>query len=172
MRLAFFQRDADVLYRLMPFVSCLAGAILSVVPLQVPGLPGATPAFALMAIYHWTIYRPDLMPPSGVFAIGLALDLLDGTPYIGVSSLIFLIVRSLVQVGHRRVTNQPFPIVWAGFLAVASAAIALEWLFVGALNAAPLGPRPFLFQILATVAAFPVASYVLAQLQRGFLARV
>jgi len=172
MRLAFFQRDADVLYRLVPFVSCVAATILSVVPLRVPGLAGAAPACALMAIYHWTIYRPDLLSPSAVFVIGLALDLLDGTSYVGVSPLIFLIARGLVLMARPRLVNQAFPLIWAGFLVLTGIAMALEWLFVGVLVGVALDPRPFLFHALATVAVFPVASYVLAQLQRGFLARV
>jgi rod shape-determining protein MreD len=172
LRFAFFQRDADVLYRSIPFVSSVVAAILSVVPLQVPGLAVATPAFALMAIYHWTVYRPDLMPPTGVFVVGLLLDLLDGTPYIGLSSLTFLAARSLILVGRRRAANQPFGVVWAGFLVVAAIAIGLEWLMTSALSLAPLASRPFVFQVLVTVAAYPIGDYLLAQLQRRALRRV
>ena len=31
-------------------------------PLHIPGYAALTPAFTLMAVYHWTIYRPDLLP--------------------------------------------------------------------------------------------------------------
>jgi rod shape-determining protein MreD len=172
MRPAYLQRDVDVLSRLLPFGSSVIAAILSVVPLHVPGLAVVTPAFALMAIYHWTVYRPDLMPASGVFLVGIALDLLDGTPYVGLSSLTFLVARGLILVGRRRAANQPFAIVWAGFLAIAVIAIGLEWLATSALSLAALATRPFVFQILVTVAAYPIGDYLLAQLQRGLLRRV
>ena len=32
--------------------------------------------FTLMAVYHWTIYRPDLLPLTGVFGI-LQINVLD-----------------------------------------------------------------------------------------------
>jgi rod shape-determining protein MreD len=173
MRRAFFlHRDVEVLYRVVPFVTSAFAVILSVVPVHVPGLAIATPAFALMAIYHWSIYRPDLLPPSGVFAIGLALDLLNGTPYLGVSSLMLLLARSLVLAGRRFVVNKPFAIVWAGFLGVAAIIIGFEWLLTSVLSAVSLGSRPFAYQAVVTSAIFPVGSYLLAQSQRAFLRRV
>jgi rod shape-determining protein MreD len=172
MRLAFFQRDVGILYRIAPVASGVVGAILSVVPLHVPGLAVATPAYALMAIYHWTVYRPDLMPPSGVFLVGILLDVLDGTPYIGLSSLTLLVVRSLVLLGRRRAANQAFAIVWVGFFAVSAFGIGLQWLMTCALSMTLLSSRPFVFQVLVTVAAYPIGEYLLAQVQRGLSRRV
>ncbi len=172
MRLAFFQHDADILYRLVPFTCGLIAVLLSVAPLNVPGLAVATPAFALMVVYHWTVYRPDLMSPVMVFAIGILLDLMEGTPYIGVSSLTFLVLRSLILLVRRRAANQSFAVVWAGFLVAAAIVIGLQWLAVSALSMTTLSARPFAFQILVTVAVYPIADYLLAQLQRVLLRRV
>jgi rod shape-determining protein MreD len=172
MRHAFFQRDAQVIYRLVPFTSSVFAVILSVVPLQVPGLAVSTPAFALMAVYYWTVYRPDLMPPSAIFVIGIVLDVLDGTPYIGLSSLTFLILRSLILVFRGRAANQEFALIWAGFFAAAAVAIGLQWLAICLLSMTPLAARPFTFQVLVTVAVFPIGDYLLAQLQRRLLQRV
>ncbi len=172
MRLTLFPRDIDGLYRLAPFATGALAALLSVTPIAVPGLAIATPAFALMVVYHWTIYRPDLLPPSGVFAIGLFVDLLDGTPYLGLSSLVLLVARSLVLRQRPLVANRDFAVVWAGFLVVAAIVTALEWAVTSILNEAPLGSRPFLFQAIVTAACFPVASYLLAWTQRALLRRV
>ncbi|HXE17925.1 MAG TPA: rod shape-determining protein MreD [Stellaceae bacterium] len=171
MRIGIFQRDAETANRLIPFLSCFAALVLSVVPLHVPGLAIATPAFALMAVYHWTVYRPDLLPPAALFVLGVALDLLDGTPYLGLSALAFLAARSFVLVGRRRAVNRPFAFVWAGFLATAAFAIGLEWAMTSAISMSALSPRPFVFQTVVTVAAYPIADYLLAQLQRGLLRR-
>lgn len=172
MQITFRQRDVDALYRAVPFTSGLVAVFLSVVPLHVPGLAVATPAFVLMTLYHWTVYRPDLIPPGMVFVIGILLDLLEGTPYIGMSSLTFLVVRGLILLGRQRAANRSFAVVWAGFLIVATIAIGLQWLGVSALSMAALSARPFAFQILVTVAAYPIADYLLAQLQRALLRRV
>lgn len=171
MRLALFQRDIDAVFRVVPFVTGLAAAVLSVLPLHVPGLAIATPAFALMTVYHWTIYRPEWLPPSAVFALGLLLDLLDGTPYLGISALMLLLARSFVLSERGLVATRGFTMVWGGFLIVAGLVNGLEWLLTSLLSGMPLGPRPFIYQAVVTVAVFPVVSYLLAQLQRGLWQR-
>jgi rod shape-determining protein MreD len=44
--------------------------IVSVLPVKIPGYAALTPAITLMAAYHWTIYRPDLLPRIALFAVG------------------------------------------------------------------------------------------------------
>lgn len=171
MPLAYFQRDADGLTRLVPFVSCVAAVILSVVPVPVPGLAVATPAFALMAIYHWVVHRPDLMPASAVFAIGILLDLFDGTPYLGLTPLTFLVARESILLGRRIAASQGFGILWAGFALTAFGTIGLQWLCVELLSRTALAPRAFLFQAMVTAAVYPLCDYVLAQIQRLALRR-
>ena len=63
------------LARTLPIATTVLAAIITILPVRVPGYAALTPAFALMAVYHWTIYRPDLLPAIGLFAIGLGQDL-------------------------------------------------------------------------------------------------
>lgn len=172
MRLVLFQRDVNLSNRLVPFVTTLLFVMISVVPLHIPGFAVVTPAFALMAVYHWTIYRSDLLPPSAVFIAGLLLDLLNGTPYVGTSALSLLLVRSVLLGQRHFFANRLFPVLWAGFLLTAMAVTAFEWALVSLLHGAPLGARPFIFETVLTVATFPVGSYLLARSQRAFLMRV
>ena len=124
-----------------------------------------------MAVYHWTIYRPDLLPPVAVFLAGLLLDFLNGTQYVGTSALSLLLVRTALHSQSRFFVNRPFPLLWAGFLLTAIAVIAFEWAVVSVLLGTAVGTRPFLFEAVLTVACFPIGSYVLTRLQRGFLVR-
>jgi rod shape-determining protein MreD len=173
MRMVLFQREASGFpNKLVPFLTTLLFVLISVVPLHIPGFAVVAPAFALMAVYHWTIYRPDLLPPAAVFAAGLLLDLLNGTPYVGTSALSLLLTRSVLMGQRRFFINRLFPVLWAGFLAAAAAVVGFEWLLVSALHGALLGVRPFVFEAALTVASFPVASYFLARAQRAFLMRV
>ncbi len=171
-RLGLLQRDAGNPIKLVPFAATVLFAIASVVPLQIPGLAVVTPAFALMAVYHWTIYRPELLPPVGVFVVGLLVDFLNGTPYVGLSALTLLLARSLVLSQRRIFANRLFPVVWAGFLVVASGALALQWAAVSVLHGAALGLRPFVFQDVMTVTLFPLGSYFLGRTQRAVLVQV
>jgi len=79
--------------RMLPIATTVIAAIIAILPVRVPGYAALTPAFTLMAVYHWTIYRPDLLPPIGLFAIGLAQDLLAGSP-VGIGTLFRTVVSS------------------------------------------------------------------------------
>lgn len=165
------QRDIGYPGRLVPFLTALLFAFLSVVPLNLPGFAVVMPAFAFMAVFHWTVYRPDLMPLSAVFVVGLLLDLLNGTPFVGMSALVLLLARTAVMSQRKWFANRTFVVVWLGFLVVAVGAYVVLWALVSALHGAPLDLRPFVFQAVLTVACYPVASYVLTRIQRAFLVR-
>jgi rod shape-determining protein MreD len=162
-------RDYGLGGRIVPLLSTLVFVLVSVVPLQIPGFAAVTPSFALMAVFHWTIYRPDLLPISAVFVLGLLLDLLNGSPYLGVSALMLLVARTAVLVERRHVVNRSFAVLWGGFLVLAFGTFAFGWAFVSALRGEVLVTRPFIFQALLTVACYPVGSYLLARLQRALV---
>src|SRR5439155_21842429 len=84
------------------------------------------PSVTLMAVYHWTIYRPDLLPPLGLFIVGLAQDLLTGAP-VGTGALVLLLARAAVLRYRRFFINRTFPFVWTGFTLLSAAAMLLLW---------------------------------------------
>lgn len=170
MKLVLFQRDAGFVNRLMPVLTTLISVFASVIPLHLPGFAIVTPAFALMAVYHWTIYRPDLLPFTAAFAVGLLLDLLNGAP-LGISSLVLLLTRAAVLSQRQLFVGRSFPVVWAGFLGVASAAVAFEWAVFCLLYGFLLDIRPALFQGILTVSCYPAASYLFLRVQRNLLMR-
>ena len=162
-------RDTGLGDRVVPFLSTLCFVLVSVVPLQIPGFAAVTPSFALMAVYHWTSYRPDLLPLTAVFVLGLLLDLLNGTPYLGVAALTLILARTAVLNGRRYFADRPFAVLWLGFLVIAAGAFAFDWAVVSLLDGTVLGTRPFIFEAALTVACYPVGSYVLVRLHRAFV---
>ena len=76
--------------RLLPTATVVLAAVIGLLPLPIPGYAALTPAFALMAVYHWSVYRPDLLPPIGVFAVGFAQDLVTGAT-VPASALVLLL---------------------------------------------------------------------------------
>lgn len=171
MRFDVFQRDQSLPSRLVPFTTTFLFTLISVVPLHIPGFAVVTPSFALMAIYHWTIYRSDLLPPVAVFGIGLLLDLLNGSHYVGTSSLLLLLLREVLLRQRRFFVNRPFAYLWAGFLLVTAAMTAAEWVLVSLLNGSALDAEAPVFGAALTAASFPVGSYLLGRTQRGLLMR-
>src|SRR5437764_3653357 len=152
--------------RLVPIATMLVAVIATILPVRVPGYAALTPAFTLMAVYHWTIYRPDLLPPIGVFAIGLTQDLLSGAP-VGIGALVLLLARAAVLRGRRYVINRTFPFVWTGFTLLGAAAMLTVWALHCLVQLTIFDLRSTMFRTVLTIAVFPVASFALGRTQRA-----
>ncbi|MBV9826151.1 MAG: rod shape-determining protein MreD [Alphaproteobacteria bacterium] len=151
--------------RAWPLFTTLVMAVLTMLPVRIPGYAALTPAFTLMAVYHWTIYRPDLLPSTGLFAIGLVEDLLTGAP-VGAGTLVLLIARAGVLRYRRLFVNRGFPFVWAGFTLLAAAVMGMLWAFNCLIMLDLIDIRATVFRLVLTVAAFPAASFALGRSQR------
>ncbi|HML09522.1 MAG TPA: rod shape-determining protein MreD [Stellaceae bacterium] len=154
--------------RLLPVATMLLAAVISVLPLQIPGYAALTPVFTLMAAYHWTIYRPDLLPPIALFGVGLTEDLLAGSP-IGVNALLLLLTRIAVLGYRRYFINRNFPFVWTGFALLTSVAMLGLWGLHCILNLSLLDFRNAVIRAALTVAMFPLASFMLGRAQRAVM---
>lgn len=154
--------------RLLPIATTALAALISILPLRIPGYAALTPAFMLMAAYHWTIYRPDLLPPAALFAIGLGEDLLVGAP-LGVSALLLLMVYTAVMRYRRYFVDRTFPFVWSGFTLLTAGAMLGLWALNCLLDATLLDIRNTIFRAVLTIAIFPLASFLLGRTQRAFI---
>lgn len=153
---------------LLPVATTVLAMLLSIEPIRIPGYAAVTPAFTLMAAYHWTIYRPDLLPALALFVIGTLQDLLTGG-LPGVTALILLLARAIVLTHRQHFANRPFPLVWAGFTALTCGAMLLLWTLHSLLSAELLDIRGPVFRAVLTVSVFPVASFLLGRTQRALM---
>lgn len=154
--------------RLLPIASLLAASLLSPLPLPLPGDLALNPALPLMVAYHWTIYRPELLPAPALFGVGMMADLLaGGLP--GVTALALLLCREAVLRHRRHFIDRPFLFVWGGFAAAAGAALAFAWGLTSLLALAPLDVRGTLGRVVLTVALFPAVSFLLGRAQRALM---
>ena len=156
------------LARMLPIATTVLAAIIAILPVRVPGYAALTPAFALMAVYHWTIYRPDLLPAVGLFVVGLAQDLLAGAP-VGVGALVLLLARAAVLHYRRYFINRTFPFVWTGFTLLAAAAMLALWALHSLLQLSFFDLPTTVFRTVLTIAIFPVASFALGRTQRALM---
>lgn len=171
MKPTFWQR-LDVIARSMtPFVLTLAFVVLAQVPLHIPGFAEVAPILPLMAVYHWAIYRPDLLPAVAVFFAGLLHDALSGMPF-GINAAVFVIVHMAVMSQQVFFQGKSFPIIWLGFSLVAAGAVALTWLLNAMFFAVITSVEAAFVQYLVTIGAFPVLAWILARWQRSVLAQV
>lgn len=158
----------SVAARLLPSLTTLLAGLVALQSVHLPGYWAVTPAFALMAVYHWTVYRPDLLSPMALFGIGLLYDLLAGGPP-GVTSLLFLCARIAVLHCRRWLVGRPFPLVWGGFTLLTAAAMVGLWLVQSALVFRFVGLSPSIYRAVLTISLFPIVSFLLGRLQRALI---
>jgi rod shape-determining protein MreD len=154
--------------RLLPFATTVLAMLCGLQPVHIPGYAPVVPAFALMAAYHWTIYRPDLLPAAGLFAVGMAQDLLSGE-LIGLTGMLLLLTRLIVLRGRRHFVNRSFAFLWAGFSLLTTGAMIFLWALHSLFAAQLLDLRVAAFRAVLTVSLFPIASYLLGRAQRALL---
>ena len=159
----------DLLARsLTPFVLTMILVMIILVPLPIPGYARVVPLLPLIGIYHWTIFRPDLMPAYAVFVIGVLLDALTGMP-IGVNALTFLVVYGVVLSQRRFFVGKSFVILWLGFALVAAGQALMSWVLVSAYNVMLISPHALSFQYLLTLGCFPLFAWIFLRWQGAFL---
>jgi rod shape-determining protein MreD len=156
------------MFNLLPIATTVLAALLSIEPLHIGGYAALTPAFTLMATYHWTIYRPDLLPALSLFVIGSIQDLLSGE-LPGMTALSLLLARATVLTHRHHFVDRPFPFIWAGFtLIIGEVALAL-WALHSLIAAEFLDLRGPVFRAVLTISVFPVASLLLGRSQRALI---
>ena len=171
MKLTIWQRMDQLSRQLTPFFLTLSLIMLSAVPYDVPGLVRVMPFFSLIAIFHWGVYRPDLLPTYAVFTIGLFQDALSGVP-MGVFTLIYVLAYNVVTAQQRFFARKSFYVVWLGFALVSAAITLLVWGLLSLFKGAIIDPRAVIIQYVISLGFYPCVAYVFLRWQRAFLQQV
>lgn len=148
-----------------PVMLSVIFVFLSLMPISIPGLPSVAPDLVLMAVFHWAVYRPGLLPGIAVLAIGLLQDILSGLP-LGLSSVIYVIAYLVVASQRNFFQGKGFVTLWLGFMVVATVADAAAWGLASVLNGAMIDPLALTVQWALTVMVFPVVTWVLRRWDR------
>jgi len=151
-----------------PALLTMALIVLDVVPLRLPQFATIVPSFALMSVYFWTLYRADLMPAPAVFGLGVFQDILSGGP-LGVGAFVLLAAHGAVLTQRRTLMRRSFAIGWFGFIGVALAAFALNWIVMAALNLTLFDPLAASMQYVMTAALYPAVAGLFVALQRAWV---
>ncbi len=151
-------RMSELLRSLMPGLVTLLLSVAGLIPSGIPNFTAITPMMALMSVYYWTAYRPDLLPIPVVFAVGLLQDILSGGP-IGLTSLILLLAQWLCLSQRRFIVGKAFLVEWAGFFLIALIAAIVGWIVASAYFAAVIVPGPMALRFLFSVALYPVFAW-------------
>ena len=150
---------------MIPQLTMLALAIATVIPVDIPDYAVVTPDFLLIAVFHWSLYRPNDVPYSVVFAVALLEDLLTAGPP-GLIELLLLLVRWTVLNSRRAFVGRSFPFVWGGFVLVAIGVAFAGWLVASILAGMIQDPRSVAFRTVLTIAFYPIMTPLFVRLQK------
>ena len=168
MNIGFWQKLDYVVRSSAPFVLSLILVVLSVIPTHIPVYMEVAPILPLVSIYHWAIYRPNLLPVFAVFILGLLQDILVGTP-IGLYTLVFLTVYGIITSQRRFFAGKSFVFYWLGF-AIISMLASFESYFLGSVwNVTILDFNAAIFQYLILLGIFPTLAWFFLRWQQAFL---
>ncbi len=98
--------------KLVPMLISLVCVLLSQIPLPFLSLL-TSPDMVLISLFYWGQARPSNLPLWGVFIIGLARDVLAGTP-LGLYALLYM-VFVLFLPNLRKIDFSRFSYLWLGF---------------------------------------------------------
>ena len=159
----------DLLARqLTPSFLTLLLVIISIVPMRILDFTTVVPQLPLISVYHWAIFRPNLLPVYAVFLIGVIQDILTGSP-LGVNTLVFLLVYGAVLSQKAFFTGRSFFILWVGFAIIAAGASTINWLVISILNATIVEAQSAILQYLLTLGIFPSTAWLFLRWQSAFL---
>jgi rod shape-determining protein MreD len=161
LRLDLFARS------LFPCLVTLGFVLLGSAPLRVPELSAVMPALSLIAVYHFTIHHPRLLPYWATFLIGILQDLISGIPP-GVSVIVLLTVQAVIRARYRYFATAGFSLNWCNFLLLSAAAFMIGWLLTSIGFMRVLDPRPAVFQYLLTGAVYPVLAWLIMRVRKTF----
>ena len=149
----------------LPSFVTLLLVMIAMVPLRVPVLSPVIPSLPLIAVYYWSVHKPNLMPVWAIFLIGLFHDLLAAGP-AGVGILSLLLVYGLVESVRRLLVGAGFLAIWLVFVPIAAASLLAAWLLTCLIETQLFELEPTVFRFFATIAGYPCLAWVLSQLQR------
>ena len=164
----FWHQLDSLARRLTPFGLTLILMLVGLMPFHMPEFARVVPSLPIIAVYHWSIHRPTLLPASLVFLVGFLQDILSGTP-LGLNILILLTVYGIVLTQKRFFVNKSFAVVWLGFALVSAVASVVGWILTSAFNVTLTNPNSTIAQYVITLGVFPLLSWSFLRWQQHFL---
>ena len=138
--------------------------VFAILPYGLPKSALVAPILALISVYYWSVFRPDLMPASAAFLLGLLLDILSAGPP-GLHALVFSLVHWAASSQRRALAGKSFAVGWLGYFLIGSGAALITWVVASLFHATVLDYRSILVIHAVGTAAYPLVAIMLARVQ-------
>lgn len=153
------------LWPLVPTLTVVVAILLTVLPYGFSRGIFTTPAFALIPVFFWATYKPDLLPIPVVFALGLGQDFATAGP-VGLWAIVFLLTYGVTLWQREQIEGQPLRVQWLGFAAATAVGLLAGWFLASVYFSRFITPLPSLTQAATTVFIFPLIAWLFMYLER------
>ncbi len=129
--------------------------IIDLVDYSIPISYMARPFFTVIIIYYWAIYRPNLLSPAYIFALGLIYDLILGYP-VGIHAILFITAQWIISDQRLYFLGQSFLVTCLGFSLTGFLVLCAEWLFFSAMAGSFDGFENVFYKTIVSSFLFPL----------------
>ncbi len=150
---------------IIPFATCVVSVMLTMLPYGLSSNLVVAPAFAFMAIYYWTLFRPNLMHPIMIFFVGLYQDLLSMGP-LGLWATTYLLLYAYWLLRREYFTGRSFASLWFSFGISVVILMLVSWIITSIFFTQFVSPRAVIIQGLFTFFLYPLYARFLAYFNR------
>jgi len=162
MQIMLTNRIMDIARAGIPFTLSVFLILFAVLPYGLPKSSLAAPILALISVYYWSLFRPELMPAGAAFLLGLMVDILSGGPP-GLNALVLIMVNWAASGQRRALAGKSITVGWLGYLLIAAGAAVTNWVVASLFHATIIEPTPLLVSHAVGAAAYPLVVVLLAR---------
>ena len=154
----------DRVRQALPMATVMVAAVLGLAPLPDASPSAVAPDALLAVLFFWSLHRAELVPPAGLFLLGLATDLVAGS-FTGMTPLSMRVVREVV-VRRRRMLVGAGPFLrWLTFAGLTSVLAIARLALASALDRHWHDPVTTLAATMLTVLCWPLVNLLLGPVQ-------
>jgi len=125
------------------------------------------PYFIVIAIFFWTLHRPEILHPLTVFMIGFIYDAFLGI-FLGTHSVLFISLYYILKQQRAFLTSQNQFSLFVAFILALTVFGVLEYALSCLYNFQITVPYPVLYNVLVTIFFYPLIVSFLHYLLKFF----
>lgn len=165
---SFFEIISGNFKKIIPLILSLFLVLINFIPVHIPLTHFLRPDLAIISVYFWVLYRPDLFGPVSTLILGLFVDFLSASP-LGLHVFVLMSMYVLIVTLAGYVNTKPFITSWVGFGIICFIALFLKWVLLSCYTHHLISMAYIVITYFVTVLIYPLFARFDIYIQNKFL---